>query len=188
MSAAWGQEWNPIVLTRDCAATTVPAGDRVLLSAGGEVALVQQLGGSFTVKTEWGNLLRIDGTDADALGLEIPEQSIAFGTAPSGEFHISHVMNALQSVYDPEIPVSIVELGLIYRCEEFELEGGRRRIEIDMTMTAPGCGMGDVLKVDAERAVAQVGGVDEVEVFIVWDPPWSMGLISEAARLQLGLL
>jgi probable FeS assembly SUF system protein SufT len=175
-----------ITLERDCMATTIPYGDRVALTAGGQVQIVQQLGGSITVRTEMGSLLRIDGADADALGLEIPDEKIEHDD--TAEFHIDQVLDVLQTVYDPEIPVSIVELGLVYRCEEVELPDGRRRIEIDMSMTAPGCGMGDVLRDDASRVVESVPGVDEVEVNLVWAPPWTMQRMSEASRLQLGLL
>ena len=178
--------WDGIVLQRDCTATTVPYGERVELTAGGEVAIVQQLGGSITVQTQMGTLLRVDGADADALGLEV--QADATGPTEAAAFDISHVLDALQSVYDPEIPVSIVELGLVYRCEEHEGPDGRRRVEIDMTMTAPGCGMGDVLRGDAIRVAQAVPGVDDVEVNLVWDPPWSIHRMSEATRLQLGLL
>jgi metal-sulfur cluster biosynthetic enzyme len=101
---------------------------------------------------------------------------------------MERVFEALGQVYDPEIPVSIVELGLVYRCEEVAGPLGMRRIEIDMSMTAPGCGMGDVLRADAARAVFGVPGVDDVEVNLVWDPPWTIHRMSEAARLQLGLL
>ncbi len=176
---------EPTVLTRDCVATTVPYGESVVLDAGGEVHIVQQLGGSITVRTEFGLLLRIDGHDADALGLDAPT---AVAHAVDGDFDIDQVNAVLDTIYDPEIPISILELGLVYRCEAIELEDGRRRVEIDMTMTAPGCGMGDVLSGDATRAVEALPGVDEVEVTLVWDPPWSMHRISEAARLQLGLL
>jgi probable FeS assembly SUF system protein SufT len=177
--------WTPILLTRDCTATTVPYGERVALTGGGEVQIVQQLGSSITVRTEYGPLLRIDGVDADALGLDTPP-----GTVPGadGPFDMRHVTDALQGVYDPEIPVSIVELGLVYRCDEVHLPDGTRRIEIDMTMTAPGCGMGDVLRADTTRAVEALPGVDEVEVTLVWNPPWTVHRMSEAARLQLGLL
>lgn len=172
-------------LTRDCPATTVPYGESVTLDAGGEIQVVQQLGGSITVRTELGLLLRIDGADADALGLEPPR---APDPTTEGNFDIAQVMAALDTIYDPEIPISIVELGLVYRCEAIDQPDGTRRVEIDMTMTAPGCGMGDVLSVDATKAVAAIPGVDAVEVTLVWDPPWSMHRISEAARLQLGLL
>ncbi len=101
---------------------------------------------------------------------------------------MSRVTDALQGIYDPEIPVSIIELGLVYRCEEIQRPDGTRRIEIDMSMTAPGCGMGDVLRADALRAVQVVPGVDEVDVTLVWDPLWTIQRMSEAARLQLGML
>jgi probable FeS assembly SUF system protein SufT len=178
--------WSPIRLLRDCTATTVPAGQLVLLSEGGEVEIVQQLGGSITVRTELGSLLRLDAADADAVGLEPPSAD-----APAdhdGSFDMNRVFDALGQVYDPEIPVSIVELGLVYRCEEVPGPFGTRRIEIDMSMTAPGCGMGDVLRADAARAVFAVPGVDDVEVELVWDPPWTIHRMSEAARLQLGML
>ena len=132
-----------------------------------------------------GSLLRIDGTDADALGLD----PIGVGhRAADGPFEIDQVVDALQQIFDPEIPVSIVELGLVYRCDEIIKADGSRRIEIDMTMTAPGCGMGDVLRADALRAVQAIPDVDDVDVQIVFDPPWNIGRMSEAARLQLGLM
>ena len=105
-----------------------------------------------------------------------------------GSFSMDYVSEALEEVYDPEIPVSIVELGLVYRTEEVMLDDGRRRIEIDMTMTAPGCGMGDVLTADAKRAAEAVPGVDEAEVQMVFSPPWGAHMMSDAVKLQLGLL
>jgi probable FeS assembly SUF system protein SufT len=166
-------------------ATTVPAGQPVLLSEGGEVEIVQRLGGSVTVRTELGLLLRLDAADADAVGLEA---DIGERVDEDASFDMSRVLDALGTVYDPEIPVSIVELGLIYRCEEVIGPLGGRRIEIDMSMTAPGCGMGDVLRADAARAVFALPGVDDVEVNLVWDPPWTIQRMSDAARLELGLL
>ncbi|MFP5486974.1 MAG: iron-sulfur cluster assembly protein [Acidimicrobiia bacterium] len=177
--------WSPVELTRACTATTVPYGELVTLDAGGQVQIVQRLGSSITVRTEMGSLLRIDGTDADAVGLDPVD--VSHGAA-DGPFELDRVIDALQQIYDPEIPVSIVELGLVYRCEELLGPEGTRRIEIDMSMTAPGCGMGDVLCADALRAVEAIPGVDEVEVTLVFDPPWNIGRMSEAARLQLGLL
>jgi probable FeS assembly SUF system protein SufT len=177
--------WTTIELSRACAATTVPYGEQVTLDAGGLVEIVQRLGASITVRTQMGSLLRIDGTDADALGLD----PIGVGhRAADGPFEIDQVVDALQQIFDPEIPVSIVELGLVYRCDEIIEADGSRRIEIDMTMTAPGCGMGDVLRADALRAVQAIPAVDDVEVRIVFDPPWNIGRMSEAARLQLGLM
>ncbi len=177
--------WDPVELRRDCAATTVPYGEQVMLDAGGSVEVVQRLGASITVRTEMGSLLRIDGADADAVGLE----PVDVDEAPTGgPFDVGHVIDALQTIYDPEIPVSIVELGLVYRCDEIRRPDGTRRIEIDMSMTAPGCGMGDILRADALRAVQAIPGVDDVDVALVWDPPWNIGRMSEAARLQLGML
>ncbi|MEO5900373.1 MAG: putative Fe-S cluster assembly protein SufT [Ilumatobacteraceae bacterium] len=179
--------WAPIALTRDCVATIVPHGDAVVLNAGGLVQIVQRLGANITVRTEMGALLRINGDDADALGLE-PDGGTVAHASPPGSFEMAGVIDALQQIYDPEIPVSIVELGLVYRCEEVERPEGGRRIEIDMSMTAPGCGMGDILRNDVIEAVGALPGVAEVDVTLVWDPPWSVQRMSEAARLQLGLL
>jgi probable FeS assembly SUF system protein SufT len=177
--------WAPVELTRACAATTVPYGEQVTLDAGGLVEIVQRLGASITVRTQMGSLLRVAGSDADALGLD--PIGVERGAA-DGPFELGQVIDALQQIFDPEIPVSIVELGLVYRCDEIVEADGSRRIEIDMTMTAPGCGMGDVLRADALRAVQAIPGVDDVEVRIVFDPPWNIGRMSEAARLKLGLM
>jgi len=174
-----------VILQRDCMATTVPAGEMVLLSEGGVVGIVQRLGGSVTVRTELGSLLRIDGADADALGLD-PVEAPGSGGADDEPFSMDRVHEALRQVYDPEIPVNIVELGLVYRCEEKAGPLDTRRIEIDLSMTAPGCGMGDVLRADAARSVLAVPGVDDVEVELVWDPPWSIARMSDEAKLQLG--
>jgi len=177
----------PVALTRECMAMTVPDGNWTLLRAGQEVQITQQLGGSITVRTGRGTLVRIAATDADALGLETPDE-LEHADDDSRRFDMGRVHEALGGVYDPEIPISIVELGLVYRCEEVEGPLRTRRIEVDMTMTAPGCGMGDVLRADAERAVLAVPGVDEVHVNLVWEPPWTIQRMSQAARLQLGLL
>jgi probable FeS assembly SUF system protein SufT len=160
---------EPVALKRDCAATTVPYGRATTLPAGDRVSIVQTLGESITVRTELGALLRVNGTDADALGLDDPSPNRE--VAASDNFSMGDVTAALQNVYDPEIPVSVVELGLIYRCDEELRLDGTRLISIDMSMTAPGCGMGDILRGDAERVVRMVPGVDEVEVNLVWDPP-----------------
>ncbi len=176
---------EPIVLARDCRALTVPYGEAVTLPAGQEVRLVQALGGSITVSAGFGLLYRVTGADADALGLE------PLGLAavePDRPFGLDAVDVALRTVYDPEISVNVVDLGLIYRCDEVLRRDGTRLISIDMTMTAPGCGMGDVLRDDAIRAVKAVPGVDEVEVTLVFDPPWSMDRMPVEVRLELGLL
>jgi probable FeS assembly SUF system protein SufT len=175
-----------VELARDCPATTVPDGRPIVLPAGELVQIMQTLGESVTVRTARGALARVNGADADALGLH--DRSPIVDIATSETFDMSDVVAALQNVYDPEIPVSVVELGLIYRCEEELLPDGTRLISIDMSMTAPGCGMGDILRADAERVVRMIPGVDDVEVTLVWDPPWNMSRMSEAVRLQLGLL
>lgn len=176
-----------VEVSRDIPATTVPYGETTTLPAGETVTIVQSLGGSVTVRTPFGVLLRIDGENTDAIGIEreIPERAVALHG--KGPFSMDQVTNALQTVYDPEIPISIVELGLIYRLEEVTDDDGSRVIEIDMTMTAPGCGMGDVLRDEAQRVVEQVPGVDRADIELVFDPPWSMERISEDARLELGL-
>lgn len=184
---------QPVVLVRDCPATTVPHGEPIELSAGGVVAVVQRLGTSITVRTELGSLLRIDEAHADALGLEPspaaePAERNVSLVGDAAAFSMDLVTQALDTVYDPEIPVSIVALGLVYRCEEVQVEGEGRVIEIDLSMTAPGCGMGDILRQDAKRVVEAVPGVDRAEVVLVWDPPWSVERMSDAVRLQLGLL
>ena len=176
---------GPITVSRDIPATTVPNGDTILLSAGGVVQIVQQLGGSVTVRTEMGTLLRIDGEHADALGMEAVERKVAIsGNRP---FSMDLVMEQLDTVYDPEIPISIVALGLIYRAEEVAQPDGTRLIEIDLSMTAPGCGMGDILRDDADKVVRSVNGVDDVRVELVFEPPWGMDRMSDEAKLELGL-
>lgn len=175
-----------VVVERDCPAISVPYGETTSLSAGDEVRIVQALGGSITVQCCYGLLFRVDGADADALGMEpiVP----AADEAADGPFDMARVDEALRTVYDPEMSLNVVELGLVYRCDEVLRPDGTRLISIDMTMTAPGCGMGDVLRADAVRAVRAVPGVDDVEVAIVFDPPWSVHRMPMEVRLQLGLL
>jgi probable FeS assembly SUF system protein SufT len=172
-----------ITLARDCEATRIPSGSRVVLPAGARVTITQTLGGNFTVTTEDGALLRIADKDADALGA--PAAAVP---APmvEGSFAEERVWEQLRTVFDPEIPVNLVDLGLIYRCQAVPLPKGGHRVEIAMSMTAPGCGMGDVLKEDVRRKVQSVPGVREVKVEVVWDPPWDASRMSDAARLQLG--
>ena len=176
----------PIELQRDCEATMIPSGEKITLSRGDEVRITQALGGSYTVTTSSGYLVRIGSTDADALGLE-PAQAIDL-VAASGVFSLDQVIDQLKAVFDPEIPVNVVDLGLIYSCEAHPLPSGGHRVEIEMSMTAPGCGMGDVLRMDAITNVQTIPGVSEVAVEIVWEPPWDPSRMSEAAKLQLGML
>lgn len=173
-----------LTLARDCAATEIPSGVPHVLKAGSKVRITQSLGGSYTVLTEMGYMVRIDAKDADALGLT-PASAAAEPAAPQ-EFSEKLVWDLLRTVYDPEIPVNVVDLGLIYECKISAVEDGNR-IDIKMTMTAPGCGMADVLKADIQRRLAALPTVKGLQVDVVFDPPWNPARMSEAARLQLGL-
>jgi probable FeS assembly SUF system protein SufT len=175
---------NVIALTRDCEATEIPYGGVQLLPAGTNVRIMQSLGGSYTVATEQGAMMRIEAKNADALGLT-PEPEAA--EAAPGQFSEKLVWDQLKTVYDPEIPVNIVDLGLVYSCQITPAEAGGHKIEIKMAMTAPGCGMGDVLRADIERKLSQLPEIKEVHAQIVFDPPWNPGRMSDAAKLQLGL-
>jgi probable FeS assembly SUF system protein SufT len=176
-----------VVVQRDCGATGIPGGEKLRLSKGDSVTVVQTLGGSYTVVTDDGYMLRIDGKDGDALGekyvLAQPEIKPA---DPDGVFDESAVWDQLKTVYDPEIPVNIVDLGLVYKCQPVALPEGGYKLDIEMTMTAPGCGMGGVLKEDVRHKVMAIPGVREANVEVVWDPPWDQSRMSDAARLQLG--
>ena len=169
-------------LSREVDATQIPSGIPHKLAAGTKVRLMQALGGSYTVMTDFGYMARIDAKDADALGLT---PSAGAGDAPQ-EFSEKLVWDLLKTVYDPEIPVNVVDLGLIYACQITPIADGNK-IDIKMTMTAPGCGMSDVLKADIQRKLASLPTVKEMNVEVVFDPPWHPGRMSEGARLQLGL-
>jgi len=180
---------DEIIVNRDCPAVSIPYGDAVTIEEGCTAQITQQLGGTFTVYVD-GNLYRIEGVDADALGLDpLPpvEHPIPDGpmTAESAE---AMAWSLLGTCFDPEIPVDIVNLGLVYRCAVSELDGDRFRIEVDMTLTAPGCGMGTFIADEARAKLLAIPSVDEVEVNLVWEPPWSREMISEHARLEMGLL
>jgi probable FeS assembly SUF system protein SufT len=172
-----------ITTTREASAVQVPYGTRVTLRAGTRVRVTQRLGSSITVESESGFLLRLDAGAADALGLPAATAGDATGT----DFSEARVWEVLRSCYDPEIPVDIVELGLVYGCAVTEVAPGKRRVRVTMTLTAPGCGMGDILKQEIEERVGALPTVVEVEVELVLDPPWDPGRMSEAARLSLGL-
>lgn len=182
------QERKPIALKRGCIATVIPQGNKIPLASGAWVTVIQTLGGTFTIRTDTGALARIDGSDADVLGLEVPLPVDELTPADAGTFDMGQVMERLKTVFDPEIPVNIVELGLIYSCKNEALPGGGHRVDIEMSMTAPGCGMGDVLKEDVRARLQTLPGVAQVNVEIVWSPPWDSSRMSEAARLQLGWL
>ncbi|HEX3720246.1 MAG TPA: putative Fe-S cluster assembly protein SufT [Verrucomicrobiae bacterium] len=178
-----------IVLKRDCEAVLIPAGTKITLQAGEPVIITQALGGSFTVIIH-GNMARIDARDADALGQAPPASTSAETAAAPETAAVSEeqVMEKLRTCYDPEIPVNIVDLGLVYDLQIQPLPAGGQRVEIKMTLTAPGCGMGPVLQQDVESKVSAIPGVKEAAVFLVWDPPWNRDMLSETAKLELGLM
>jgi probable FeS assembly SUF system protein SufT len=176
-------EW--IELKRECRAVEIPSGIERVLPAGSFVRISQFLGTSYTLISDIGYMCRIDASDQDALGLTAAQG--ADQVVPQGPFRVEMVWDQLKTVYDPEIPVNIVDLGLIYECKVMSDNEVGKKIEVKMSMTAPGCGMGNVLKADVERKLRQLPEVKEVSVEVVFDPPWHPGLMSEAAKLQLGL-
>lgn len=169
------------VVNRECAAVQIPEGTPAVLSPGTRVRITQALGGSYTVVTERGYLLRIDERNADALGKTTSTSAPVEGPLED------QVWALLKTCYDPEIPVNIVDLGLVYNCEVKDLPEGDKRVEIKMTLTAPGCGMGPVLAQEVREKAERLPGVREADVEIVFDPQWNQNMMSEAARLELGL-
>lgn len=169
-----------VPIRRDCQARLVPTGDPITIRAGTFVTLTQTLGGTYTVVVN-GNMARVDGADADALGFE--PDPIRFEPRPDGKVDPRQVHDALATVYDPEIPVNIVDLGLIYDCQV----GDDGHVHVKMTLTAPGCGMGPVLVQDVESRLSRVPNVTGVDVELVFDPPWSRDMMTEEAQLELGI-
>ncbi len=176
---------EPITLSRACEVIEIPSGIRATLPAGAVVRIMQSLAGSRTVATDRGYMYRVEAKDADAIGLSNAAMTQEPGVW-EGPLSDQMVWDQLKTVYDPEIPVNIVDLGLVYSCVIAPLEEDRSRIHIKMSMTAPGCGMGNVLKADVERKLSRLPDVKEVHVEVVFDPPWHPGLMSDAAKLQLG--
>ncbi len=177
---------EPVKFERDCAAVLVPQGEKVTLPAGSVGYITQALGGSFTVFVE-GNLFRIAGEDADALGKEPPAPLVLADGADDSAVE-ALVWKQLRTCFDPEIPVNVVELGLVYDVELERLDDGQRKVSIKMTLTAPGCGMGDVLVEDVRTKVERVPTVVEADVDLVFDPPWNQTMMSDVARLETGML
>lgn len=178
---------EPIALSRDVEAAMIPVGSKVTLQKGEQAHITQSLGGTYTVIVN-GNLFRIEGKDADALGFTPAEGPAGTGSPATQEHLEKEIWNQLRSCYDPEIPVNIVDLGLIYDCHLAPLDGSAYRVEVKMTLTAPGCGMGPTLAQDVQNKLLGLEGVDDVSVELVWDPPWNQAMMTEAAKLQLGLL
>jgi probable FeS assembly SUF system protein SufT len=176
---------DEIDLTRDCEAIQIPQGTTVTLPAGTRVTVTQSLGGSYTISTETGYLYRITDANADAIGLEPPAKPAATEAAPADE---AAVWEQLKTCYDPEIPVNIVDLGLIYDCTVEQQENGKAKVSVKMTLTAPGCGMGPTIAAEARMRIESIPGVEEANVELVWDPPWDQSMISEAGKMKLGLI
>ena len=178
-------EREVVLIKRECEARLVPAGTEIMIPKDTFVTITQALGGTFTVAVN-GNLARIEGKDADALGKIVEFEE--FEIPADGSVNDNHVWAALRQCYDPEIPVNVVELGLIYACEVVTNEQGQHVVEIKMTLTAPACGMGPAIIADLETKVSLVPGVDAVDVELVFDPPWNNDMLSDEAKLELGLL
>jgi probable FeS assembly SUF system protein SufT len=176
---------EPFKLERDCAAVLVPQGEQVTLPAGSIGYISQALGGSYTVYVE-GNLFRIAGLDADALGKE-PILPPELPPDASDEDVEKLVWRQLRTCFDPEIPINVVDLGLVYDCDIERLDDGRRKVNVRMTLTAPGCGMGDILVSDVTDKLEMIPTVAEADVDLVFDPPWNQSMMSDAARLETGM-
>lgn len=194
---------NDRVLKREIKATVIPSGDPVILPAGTKVNITHRLGGNFTVVSDYG-MFRISGTDADAIDEPVPDASggmsgqtdetgsrgVTEHPGHSGAPNQDELWDQLKTVFDPEIPVNIVDLGLVYSLQVSPLEGGedKHKVYVAMTLTAPGCGMGPVIAEDARNRLLTVPGVCEAHVEIVWEPPWTSAMISEDGKMELGLL
>ncbi len=179
-------EREDVVLTRDVNIVTIPDGNTGTLSKGQIVTIHQALGDNYTVVSEHGHMVRIAGTDADALGKE-PHTLHTLVSATDAAAVEKNCWEVMKTVYDPEIPVNIVDLGLVYQCTVTPTDEGLNDVHVMMTLTAPGCGMGPVIQSDVEKCIRALPGVDHVNVEVVLDPPWSREMMSEVAQLQLGL-
>lgn len=179
----------PITLSRDCEVVEIPDGTKVTLSAGTEVTITQALGGTYTLRTDRGYLVRLAAHDADAIGVEkVATSQPEAAPAVDGTDLDKLVWEQLKTVYDPEIPVNVVDLGLVFLCQVTPLPAGGHNVKVRLALTSPGCGMGDVLKSDAQSKISTVSGVSEVDVEIVLDPPWNQSMMSEEAKFELGMM
>lgn len=179
-------ERESFVLTRDVNIITIPDGTPDTLKKGETVILHQSLGNNFTVITGYGHMVRIAGVDADVLGKE-PHELHTLVSETSASAVEKNCWEVMKTVYDPEIPVNIVDLGLVYQCEVTPVHDDQHEVHVQMTLTAPGCGMGPVIQSDVEKCIRTLPGVASVNVEVVLDPPWSREMMSEVAQLQLGL-
>ena len=177
-------------LSRDVVATQIPSGDKQTLPAGSRVFIHQTLGGSYTVQTDFG-LFRIEGKDVDAIGEQVADTNVAAPTLADGAPDPEAIWAQLRQVFDPEIPVNIVDLGLVYSMDVEKLPDQNPpayRVQVAMTLTAPGCGMGPAIAEDAKNKILLVPGVNDADVRITWEPPWNQQMISEEGKMKLGLI
>ncbi len=179
-------ENEPVVVERDVKVVVIPAGINVTLRAGQAGYITQALGGSFTLYVE-GNLFRIAGEDADAIG-KTPVKPLELPPNATEEDVKDLVWEQMRTCYDPEIPINVVDLGLVYECEIERNADDTRTVRVKMTLTAPGCGMGDILVQDVKEKVELIPTVKEARVELVFDPPWNQSMMSDAARLQTGMM
>jgi probable FeS assembly SUF system protein SufT len=174
-------------LTREVNVTQIPSGDKQTLFAGETVFIHQVLGGSYTIQTSTG-LFRLDGKDADAIGETVAVQTVTAATLADGAPDPEAIWDQLRKVYDPEIPVNIVDLGLVYSMDVGKQDDGGFKVDVAMTLTAPGCGMGPAIAEDAKGKILLVPGVANAEVKITWEPAWNQSMISEEGKMKLGLI
>jgi probable FeS assembly SUF system protein SufT len=176
-------------LSRDCEVILIPSGQKFTVPAETKGVITQALGGSYTIATSYG-LSRIAEKDLDAIGLQTPSAKTEQKTAAQANGKVSEedVWNQLRQCFDPEIPVNIVDLGLVYDCRLTNKPEGGTKVEVKMTLTAPGCGMGPAIAHDAQSKILSIDGVDEADVQLVWDPPWNQNMISEPGRMKLGMI
>jgi probable FeS assembly SUF system protein SufT len=178
---------KPITLRRDCSAIMIPSGETVSLPAGSSVWLTQAAGSGYTVMTDHGYSVRIDGRDGDVLGLAKIEEATPLASRGSQGTIEEQVWQQLRSCFDPEIPVNIVELGLVYDCRVDALPGGGHKAAVHFTLTAQGCGMGQFIKEDIRKKLLALAEIREAEVELVWEPPWNQSMIAASAKQQLGI-
>ena len=175
------------ILSREVTATQIPSGDKQTLLAGDKVFIHQVLGGSYTVQTSTG-LFRLDGKDADAIGEKTADQAVKGALLEDGSPDPAAVWAQLRQVFDPEIPVNIVDLGLVYSMDISKDDAGGHKVDVAMTLTAPGCGMGPAIAEDAKGKILLVPGVADADVRITWEPSWNQSMISEEGKMKLGLI
>ena len=171
---------------RDLEVAAIPYGEKIPLKAGATVFLTQSLGGSFTVMTDMGYMVRVEGKDADAIGEQLAATESPVDLAGKSVQELA--WEQLKTCFDPEIPVNIVDLGLVYQCDVAEIPEGGSKVEVRFTLTAPGCGMGDYLREDVKSKLLTIPGVKEVDAQVVFEPQWNQAMMSDAARLQLGMM